>query len=533
MTTDRADPVLIAGAGPVGLLTALLLARWDIPSVVLEAAPAPAGAGSRAICFQRDVLDIFDRAGCAAPMIAEGVTWTTGRTYYRDAELFSVTFGAPGDGALPPWINISQASVERYLLDRAAAEPLTDLRFGQPVTKVDPDADGVTVQAGDGPGAASVRGSHLVGADGSRSAVRRLLGIAFPGRSFDDRFLICDIRAGLPFPSERRFFFDPAWNPGRQVLVHQCPDGVWRIDWQVAAGFDLAAERASGGLDARVRQITGDQPYEIVWATAYRFHERVAETLGTGRVFLAGDAAHLYAPFGARGLNSGAQDADNLAWKLAFVRHGWAPPALLASYQAERAAAARENLKVTSATMDFLVPQTPERRRHRAEVLNRALTDPAARAQIDSGKLAEPYWYTASPLTTPGPAVPGGFPDAAGAARPPVPGVICPDGPVTPVRPDGRIRRLRQLLGGEFVLLTQEPVTADAALRTAREAIAAPVSAYALASIDSSGAVRRALAATSSSVHVIRPDGHLAAVLPELEPGALARALTRATGRPG
>jgi 3-(3-hydroxy-phenyl)propionate hydroxylase len=516
------EPVLIAGAGPVGLLTALLLARWEIPAVVLEAAPAHAGTGSRAICFQRDVLDIFDRAGCAGPMIAEGVTWTTGRTYYRDAELFSVTFPAPGGGALPPWINISQASVERYLLDRAAAEPLVSLRFGQPVTEVWPAQDGVTVRAGD----AVVSGSHLVGADGSRSTVRRLLGIGFPGRSFDDQFLICDIRAELPFPSERRFYFDPAWNPGRQVLVHQCPDGVWRIDWQVEAGFDLAGEQASGGLGARVRQITGGRPYELVWATAYRFHERVAETLAAGRVFLAGDAAHLYAPFGARGLNSGAQDADNLAWKLAFVRRGWAPPGLLASYAIERAAAARENLQVTSTTMEFLVPQTPALRRRRVEILDRALADPAASSLIDSGKLAEPFWYTASPLTAPGPAL-DRFPAAPGAARPPVPGVLCPDGPCTANRP---VRRLRQLFGLEFVLLTQQRAAAAAALRAAREATAAPVSAYALADIDGAGALRTALAATADSVHLVRPDGHLAAVLPRFEPGLLGRALARATG---
>ncbi|HEX5190348.1 MAG TPA: FAD-dependent monooxygenase, partial [Streptosporangiaceae bacterium] len=353
-------PVVIAGAGPVGLLTALLLARWQVPVVVLEAAPADrAHAGSRAICFQRDVLDVFDRVGCADAMVAEGVTWTTGRTYYRSRELFAVTFAVAGAGTLPPWINISQASVERYLLARARAEPLIELRFCHEVTGVAADEDGVSVRAG----GSVIRGSHLVGADGSRSAVRRLLGIGFPGRSFDDQFLICDIKAELSFPSERRFFFDPSWNPGRQVLVHHCPHGVWRIDWQVPAGFDLDAERSSGALDERIRQITGGLPYEIVWATAYRFHERIAAAFAAGRVFLAGDAAHLYAPFGARGLNSGAQDAENLAWKLAFVRRGWAPPSLLASYDLERAAAARENLRVTCATMEFLVPQTDELRR--------------------------------------------------------------------------------------------------------------------------------------------------------------------------
>jgi 2-polyprenyl-6-methoxyphenol hydroxylase-like FAD-dependent oxidoreductase len=516
------DPVLIAGAGPVGLVTALLLARWKVPSVVLESAPAGrTHAGSRAICFQRDVLDVFDRAGCADAMVAEGVTWTTGRTFYRSSELFAVTFPTAGAGALPPWINISQASVERYLLARARAEPLVDLRFGHPVTAVDVDEESVRVRAGP----ATFRGSHLVGADGSRSAVRQLLGIGFPGRSFDDQFLICDIRAQLSFPSERRFFFDPSWNPGRQVLVHHCPHDVWRIDWQVSAGFDLDGERASGALDRRIRQITGQQPYEIVWATAYRFHERVAEVFGAaGRAFLAGDAAHLYAPFGARGLNSGAQDAENLAWKLAFVRRGWAPPSLLDSYDDERSAAARENLRVTSATMEFLVPQTDELRRRRREVLERALADPDAISQIDSGKLAEPYWYTASPLTTPGPPL-DGFPLKPGSSRPPVPGVICPDGPC---RAEGTPTRLRRLFGSSLVLLTEQLPTAAAAARAALTATPAPVTSYALSAIDPGGGLRAALHASADSVHIVRPDGHLAAVLPEFDPGTLTAALRRA-----
>ncbi len=528
------EPVVIAGAGPVGLVTALLLARWQVPTVVLEAAPGRVPAGSRAICFQRDALDVFDRVGCADEMVAEGVTWTTGRTFYREHELFTVHFPDHGRDALPPWINLSQDRVEELLHARARAEPLIELRFGHRVCGISCDEEAVLVTARTADSAVEFRGSHLIGADGSRSAVRQLAGIGFPGTSYDDQFLICDIRAELPFPNERRFFFDPTWNPGRQVLVHQCPGRVWRIDWQVAAGFDLAAEMGSGGLDARVRQITGGVPYEIVWASAYRFHERVAESFGAGRVFLAGDAAHLYAPFGARGLNSGVQDAENLAWKLGFARNGWSPPALLASYHAERSAAAAENLSVTSATMDFLVPQTPERRRWRAGVLDRAATDPAARALIDSGKLAEPYWYTTSPLTTPATTAAGPplacFPTAPGAARPPVPGVLCPDATIGPARAEGRNVRLRRLFGRSFVILTEQPSAARSAARVAAALTAAPVSAHSLAEIDEGGAARRSIEAMADSMHIVRPDGHLAAVLPRFTPVAVTAALRRALG---
>jgi 2-polyprenyl-6-methoxyphenol hydroxylase-like FAD-dependent oxidoreductase len=516
-----ANPVLIVGGGPVGLTTALLLARWDVPSLVFEAEPVRDAAGSRAICFQRDVLDVLDRVGCAEAMIAEGVTWTTGRTYYREHELLTVTYPHPGEGGPPPWINISQASVEGYLAPAAAKQPLIDVRAGQAV--IGGRQTGTHVEVDTPVGA--VRGSHLVGADGGHSIVRRLLGAGFPGRSYDDLFLICDIRADLPFPSERRFFFDPAWNPGRQVLVHQQPDSVWRIDWQVPPDFDPAAERASGALDARIRKIVGDRPYEIVWQSLYRFQERVAERFGRGRVFLAGDAAHLYAPFGARGLNSGLQDAENLAWKLAFVRHGWAPPALLDSYDAERRAAALENLRVTGATMEFLVPQTEKQRAFRRATLDRAVTDPGARGSINSGKLAEPYWYLDSPLTTPGDTA--GFPVEPGAARPAVPGVLCPDGPCLAA---GGPTRLRRLFGRGFVVLTRA-LSGRRELAGTLAAAGCPVEAYALDEIDVDGAVAAALGpAAAAAALLVRPDGHLAAVLhgTERAAGDLAAALRRA-----
>lgn len=520
---DVMRPVLVCGAGPVGLVTALLLARWGVPSTVLEAAPGPDVSGSRAICLQRDVLEVFDRIGCAAPMLAEGVTWSVGRTFYRDHELFTTTFPDPGGSPLPPWINLSQCSTERYLLDAVEASPLVDLRFDHRVIALTQDRAGVEVATG---GGRRLRAAQVVAADGARSALRRLVGVRFPGHSFADQFLIADVRAELPFPNERRFHFDPEWNPGRQVLVHEQPDSVWRIDWQVPADFDLAAERASGALDARIRRIVGERPYEIVWLSVYRFHERVADEFRLGRVFLVGDAAHLFAPFGARGLNSGVQDAENLAWKLAAVHHGWVSghdtERLLDSYSQERRPAALENLRVTNATMHFLVPPDEAARARRRQLLERAVHDAGARRLVDSGKLAEPYWYLDSPLTTPHPAAVH-FPTAPGMPRPPVPGVLCPDAPCQVPEQPG-VTRLRQLFGAGFVVLAARgwsflPGTGI------------PATGYALPAIDPTGVVRQVLRAGTDSVYLVRPDGHLAAVLPRLDDAALVAALRRACGQ--
>jgi 3-(3-hydroxy-phenyl)propionate hydroxylase len=510
-----AAPAVVLGAGPVGQTTALLLARWGVPSVVLDRRPRRDAVGSRAICQQRDVLDIWESVGAGARIAAEGVTWTTARTFHRDAELFSYTVAEPGHPAFPPFVNISQSRTEQILDERIAAEPLVDLRWGHEVVDVAQDGDGVTVRCADG---GEVRGSYLVVCGGARcEEVRALLGVGFEGRSFDDRFLICDIRADLPgWATERRFYFDPAWldtttSAGRQVLIHPCPDSVFRIDWQVPAGFDLDAEAASGALDARIRRIVGDRPYEVVWRSVYRFQSRVADRMRCGRVLLAGDAAHLVSPFGARGLNSGVADAENAAWKIAYVGRGWAPEALLESYHAERHAAAVENVEVTTATMDFLVPPDAERARHRAETLAAAATDPAARARVDSGRLAEPFWYVDSPLTTPDADRPFAGRPPRGQVPPPGPGVLLPDAPL------GDGPRLRTLARDGFLLLTGPGADAPA--------VAGP------------GPVRvlrapAALDVGEGEVWVVRPDAHVAAVLRHATSTDLRAVLRRATAHP-
>jgi 3-(3-hydroxy-phenyl)propionate hydroxylase len=384
-------PVLIVGAGPVGLTLALELARFDVPTVVFDAKPDATAEGSRAIVLARHALATFVRLGCGAPMLDKAVVLSRARTYYHDAELFCVEFPREREGELPRFVNLQQTYTEAALLDEVARLPAAEVRWNAHVSDLRQDGDGVTALL-DGGG--EVRGAYAVGCDGARSTLREVLGVGFPGRSHPDRFLIADVRAATPFPrDERRFFFDPPENPGRTMLVHPQPDDEWRLDWQVPGDTDAEAERRSGRLDERIRRVAGHGDYDLVWLTAYRFHQRVADRWRSGRAVLAGDAAHVFSPFGARGMNSGVEDAVNLGWRLALVRAGEADDRLLDGYERERRPAALENLRVTAATMRFMAPPTLLHRLKREAILRGSLRSAFLRRRVNSGRLAEPAVY--------------------------------------------------------------------------------------------------------------------------------------------
>ncbi|HLA64968.1 MAG TPA: FAD-dependent monooxygenase [Candidatus Saccharimonadales bacterium] len=514
--------VAVVGAGPIGMTLAGRLAQHGVSVILLEQHPGHQGEGSKALCMQRETLEIWARLGIGEQVARRGVQWSVGRTYYRGRELFQVRLPAQQGDHFPPFVNISQTEVEELLLTRLGEVAGVEQRWGHRLVGLVQDAESVTLRCETPIGETKLRVAYAVGTDGAHSGVRSVLGAGFPGHSHRDLFLICDIRAQLAFPNERRFHFDPPWNPGRQVLIHPQPDDTWRIDWQVPAETDAEAERANGGLDRRIRQVIGPgTDYELLWLTAYRFQQRVADRFRVGRVFLAGDAAHVVSPFGARGLNSGVADAENLAWKMALVLDGRAPDALLESYQTERRAAAVENEAVTDATMRFMVPHGPLRRLQRNAILRGSLRLRQLRRLVNSGRLAQPFVYADSPIiarSKPDQRVP-----TVGAA---MPDAACSVLGRTP-RVPGRIARVRDLFGDQFVALlvvNGEKQAASAAVRAMRLAWAAPCrvalvgASRPLAGVtvlsDPSGELRRSFGGAGSYAFLVRPDGHLAASLP-------------------
>lgn len=524
--------VLVLGAGPVGQTSALLLAEWGIPSVLLDSRPERDPIGSKAICQQRDVLDVWDHVGAGREIAEEGVTWSRAVTLYHGEELFTQGFVDRGHSPFPAFVNIGQDRTEAILDQQIATNPLIEERWGHHVVGIEQDADQVTVVCLAGPPNAPTEvrlsGDYLVACAGARAdEVRHMLGLTFDGKTFTDQFLICDIRTEMPgWEQERRFYFDPPWNPGRQVLIHPCPSSTFRIDWQVPPEYDLASEEASGALDTRIRKIIGDADYEIVWKSVYRFHARQVDRMRVGRVLVAGDAAHLVSPFGARGLNSGVPDAENAAWKVAFVMHGWADESLLDSYHQERHAAAVENLAVTSATMDFLVPQSERDWARRREILEAAASDPQARAQVNSGRLAEPFWYVDSPLTTPSEAHPFEGRPEKGHDPVPAPGVLAPDVEVDLPGGGGKTR-IRSLARRGVLVLAGTGLDAQE-LAASLDGLRCPVRVLSLADTDPDGEVAGALGAKPDEAWVLRPDAHIAAVV--TDPTRLEAAVGTAIG---
>ena len=487
-------PVIIVGAGPVGLAAAIDCALHGIRCVVLDDNDV-VSLGSRAICWSKRTLEIMDRLGVGRRMVAKGVTWKVGRLFHRDREVWNFDLLPEAGHRMPAFINLQQYYVEQYLVERAMEFPdLIDLRWKNKVAGLVQTDDGATVSVETPDGRYDLASDWVIACDGARSAARAMMGLDFEGRVFEERFLIADIEMKADLPPERWFWFEPPFHQGQSALLHKQPDDIYRIDLQLGWDADPEVEKQSENVIPRIEKVIGHSDFELDWVSVYTFQCRRLARFVHDRVIFAGDSAHIVSPFGARGGNGGIQDVDNLIWKLAMVVKGEAPRRLIDSYDEERVHGADENILHSSRATSFMTPKTQMERIFRDSVLELAGEHEFARKLVNSGRLSRPCSLAGKSLQT--------------ACSPGVgiePGDAALDAPV-----EGGW--LLDHLGGGFAVLAVEaelPADMPDGLKRIVVSRAPPTATECLMLTDSEGLVAARYGV--GTVYLMRPDQHVAA----------------------
>lgn len=525
--------VVIVGAGPVGLTTAIDLAQQGQRVLLLDNDDT-VSLGSRGVCYAKRGLEIMDRLGCGEEMVQKGVSWNVGRTFFREEEVFSFDLCPEPDHHRPGMINLQQYYLEDYLVKRARQLPSLEMRFKSNVIAVTPAADKATLRVETPDGAYTLTTDWLVAADGARSPIRHMLGLEVEGKIFMDRFLIADVVMKAEYPTERWFWFDPPFHPNQSVLLHRQADNVWRIDFQLGWQADPEEEKKPENVIPRIKAMLGDErEFELEWVSVYTFQCRRMNSFGHGRVLFVGDAAHQVSPFGARGANSGIQDADNLAWKLKLVMDGKAPPALLDTYGEERGFAADENIMNSTRSTDFITPKSAVSKTFRNAVLALAADHAFARALVNSGRLSVPSVLADSSLNTP---------DEELFAGNMVPGAPIDDAPIETAAGQ---QWLLGVAGNRFQAMHYVPdaaaldgATVNALMALADGPLAIEPIVVAIRStapgglktvIDSRGRIAERFDLKPGTTYLLRPDQHVAARWRAFDADKLRAALARAT----
>ncbi len=520
---DRSDKdaaehaVVVVGAGPVGLSLAIDLAQRGQHVVLLDDADR-IGEGSRAICFSKRSLEYWDRLGVGRRMVDKGVVWSVGKVFHGDSLLYQFNLLPEPGHKRPAFINLQQFYAEAYLVERVGELPGVDLRWRNKVTGLVQHNDHValTITTPDGPYRLHAR--YVVACDGARSSLRQMVGAEFAGQVFEDQFLIADVKMTAEFPTERWFWFDPPFHAGRSALLHKQPDDVWRIDLQLHRFADPAIEKQPENVRPRVARMLGHDKFEFEWISIYKFQCRRMDRFIHGRVMFAGDAAHQVSPFGARGANSGLEDAENLAWKLDHVLRATSPERLLESYHLERSTAADENIRESTRSTDFMAPNSHQEARLRKAVLALARETEFGKRMVNAGRLSVPTIYD-SPLST------DDIDDWRGGPRP---GASMLDAPLA-VR-DGDPQFLTEAfisVGPDFTLLEFGNDTGI----EGPESVSAIRIGGEYGYLDPQGLAVSRYDAEPGTTYLLRPDGYVAARFRHPTPPMLDAALARATRR--
>ena len=532
----KRHPIVIVGGGITGLTLACALAQYGIEALLLDEdnTVGVKGASSRGICYAQKTLEIFKRLGIYERIAKKGVQWSVGRTFAGADEVYSFDLRQQPTHSLsaePPFINIQQFYIEGYLVEQllrgdAATHPI-DLRWKHRITGFSQNTDFATLTMETPAGTYCLEADYVVDCSGSHSPFRRWCEASITAQKGDDRWCIADVRFKNPPPVERHTWIEAPFNDGRAVWQHLMADGVWRIDYQMLP--DAKADEVSredvvrARLNAQFGRTLSAEECEIVWVGPYAYRSECLDHLKHGRVFFVGDSAHVVSPFGARGGNSGVQDADNLAWKLAAVVQGRAAPALLGSYHAERHEAAEHNVLVTNRTARFLRPADGAERLFRAAALGLAREHAFARQLVNTGRMSTPNTYTRS-----------GVCEATGGRATQNVAFTWPDG--TP----GELIELAKWAGARLLLLVFGDLTRAAAERLRALAVESDLRCVQVITPGSSAAAREHVIDSQghlqATCHVfghawalLRPDGYLAATGESVD-ASLSHALTTALG---